>query len=334
MARTLLVGARDPGPILAGASAIGDAVLLALGTFLGLAALSVLLLAGYFRTALQKVTMGMDRLQHRDFKEQLATEDGEFGELIEGINRAAHTLEEIVSAQPVQKTINFEGTLADGELDLAARLFTSGFLAGDFSEVLPLEKGRWLVAVGDTAGNGIVATLLAARIKVALGILADQSPDPGAILDGLRHHLAAGRGKNLRMTLVLLLVETGSGEIHFVNAGHCWPLRRSAAGSTWVQGSQPPLGMRSNRRYSSSRLVLDPGESLLLYTNGWIRSDLGEEGYDRFRRQVESAPDGRPEELLRWLENTWKGEPQAGDSGDDRLAMVLHRRLPKVETRG
>ena len=139
-------------------------------------------------------------------------------------------------------------------------------------------------------------------------------------------------GPDRFITFFLLILEPSTGEVEYTNAGHNPGLLLRADGSMEELGSHGlPLALFPGKPYGSSKLTLQPGDLLCLYTDGVTEANnpAGEEfGMPRLKEflgaQVRRTPTEIEAELARVLEEHAQGEPFA----DDRT-LVMVKRLPK-----
>jgi serine phosphatase RsbU (regulator of sigma subunit) len=152
-------------------------------------------------------------------------------------------------------------------------------VGGDFFQVLPDPRdGSTLIVVGDVAGKGLKAGMLAALIVGAVRTAFKFTPDPGGILALLNERL---QGRGLVTCLAMRVDRNGSVEV--ANAGHLPPYingRELALEGTF------PLGALPAATFSTQRFQLNEGESLLLVSDGVVeaRNATGELfGFERTR---------------------------------------------------
>jgi anti-sigma regulatory factor (Ser/Thr protein kinase)/putative methionine-R-sulfoxide reductase with GAF domain len=166
-------------------------------------------------------------------------------------------------------------------------------VGGDFYDVIELGP-RWLgLAIGDVAGHGMAAATFMGQLRSALRAYAYDVTDPGEVLTKLGR--LADRERSPMATMVYATLNLEAWELEFARAGHPYPLliglERSSSYLTQVNG--PPLGTGTGVAYESSRIKLEPGATLLLYTDGLIeRRGKGlSEGEAALAEAAASAPD-------------------------------------------
>jgi hypothetical protein len=201
-------------------------------------------------------------------------------------------------------------------------------VGGDLVDYLEIHEGRWGVALGDVAGKGLGAALLMAKLQATLRALApgfDSLGELGTELntiiyrDGLRNRFAS-----------LLYLELGpdSGRLRVLNAGHLPPVVLGRDKVEEMPRGGPALGILSKWSYEGRVVSLQPGETLLVYSDGLTEAfnDRGEFFGDRRLKELFSQFGGLSAEamgtrLLTEVDQFVGEEPRS----DDLSLMVLKR---------
>jgi sigma-B regulation protein RsbU (phosphoserine phosphatase) len=183
-------------------------------------------------------------------------------------------------------------------MDVAARFRPggSGFeLVGDFYDLFRTAPGRWAFVLGDICGKGIEAAKVASRARHTIGAAAMQHPSPVDVVQFLNEmFLMRGDTIGFFLTAVYgtLVVEETHCFVSLVAAGHAPPILRRSDGSAAPIDLQGPLiGVFSQLEIDALELRLEPGESLIFYTDGIseARCGLGFFGDDAVCEAVASA---------------------------------------------
>jgi len=150
---------------------------------------------------------------------------------------------------------------------------TANTIGGDYYDFFPLEDGRWAVIAGDASGHGIAAGLVMAIAGSALKLAFDRDPDPVAVARVVNRALCRTGGSRAFMTLFCGVLEPRSGAFRFVCAGHPYPLLRRANGEVLELGEGSlPLGIRFELDFEALEERIEPGDTLLLYTDGLVET--------------------------------------------------------------
>ena len=199
----------------------------------------------------------------------------------------------------------------------------SGF-AGDFFVATPSEHGRRIeLVVVDVSGKGEAAGTRALQLSGAMGGLVG-ALTPDRVLPAANEYLLQRAWEEGFATAVHVSVDLGTGVFELRSAGHPPAVQRHAGSGRWevLQAEGPVLGIVDDVAYDAYRGRLDPGDSLLLYTDGMVEEP---------RRDIELGIDhmmGAAESLLR---GSWDGLAQrlvgvVGSPDDDRALLLVHRR--------
>ncbi len=146
-------------------------------------------------------------------------------------------------------------------------------VGGDYYAFIPLNEGRLAVVVGDVAGKGIPAALMVARLSSEARYCLSTEADPAVAVSKLNDLLCEFASEADRfVTLALLVLDPARHTVTMVSAGHISPVlyRPGSALEDVVSNAVTglPLGIAEGYPYEACQRVLQPGESLLIYTDG------------------------------------------------------------------
>ena len=142
------------------------------------------------------------------------------------------------------------------------------------------------------------AALLMARISTEVRLLLNVNPDPARVVGLLNRSLCENEAAGKFVTFLLTLLDTRRHQLTVINAGHMGPIFRRAGGRIKVIGqdeSGPPLGVVNDQAYLAVTTEIDPGDVIVLYTDGVTdaMSPSGELfGMKRLERCLTTAPHG------------------------------------------
>ncbi|MDQ5910208.1 MAG: phosphoserine phosphatase RsbU/P [Pseudomonadota bacterium] len=159
---------------------------------------------------------------------------------------------------------------AQGGLDVATWFQPAREVGGDLFHCFWLADGRLFLSIGDVAGKGVPAALMMGVTVTLIKGLAAAIADPDVLLERVNRELCAINEEMLFVTFFAAMLNPQTGELRFSNAGHNPPLIRRRNGSAEFMVIPPglPLGIDPDGRYTSAGAQLDPGDILLLYTDG------------------------------------------------------------------
>jgi sigma-B regulation protein RsbU (phosphoserine phosphatase) len=169
-------------------------------------------------------------------------------------------------------------------LRLFARLIPARAVGGDLYEVIELQDGRLFVAVGDVSDKGIPAALLMARVMTLAKLLVPTSRDLGSLASVLNTQLEEGNAECMFTTLFGAIIDPHAAEVRCVSAGHNAPVIVRTSGASLLEvDSGRPLGLFEGSSYVESTFRFEPGERLVLYTDGVT------EAFDKDRNEFGEA---------------------------------------------
>ena len=154
--------------------------------------------------------------------------------------------------------------------EFAARWLPAREVAGDFYDFLSLPEGRLGIVIGDVSDKGIPAALFMGltRSIVRASLAAADSPAQG--LTEVNRLLCAESTSGMFVTLFFVQLDPAVGEMVYVNAGHNPPylLRAESGEVVRLTRTGMALGLMEGHELDQGRVRLDPGDALLLFTDG------------------------------------------------------------------
>jgi phosphoserine phosphatase RsbU/P len=146
----------------------------------------------------------------------------------------------------------------------------------DYIAVEPSELGkegpaRWAVTVGDVAGKGMAAALVVAGLCPEIRHSVRGGAGPAEVLAGVNRRLCDQGVGGRFVTMAMADIDARSNVMTVANAGHMDPLVRRASGTIEAvgrSGAGLPLGVSAEAVYRPVTLSLDPGDLVILYTDG------------------------------------------------------------------
>ncbi len=165
-------------------------------------------------------------------------------------------------------------------------------VGGDYYDCFPTGDGKLCIALGDVAGKGVSASLLMSRLSSVMHSSMRFVEHPVEAFSYINRHMCRGSVEGRFVTLVVAIVDLESHEVVILNGGHMVPIVRSASGViTESDGNSVgiPLGILDDYPYKVQSLMLNPGDSIVLYSDGIseARNAQGElYGIDRLRSVV------------------------------------------------
>jgi serine phosphatase RsbU (regulator of sigma subunit) len=244
--------------------------------------------------------------QEKELKETLARLDGVNRELVDELNLASE----------LQKSLLPRSYPSDIPLEFAHKFIPLNSIGGDFFDVLRLDARTLGMVIADVSGHGVGPALVTALLKSSFGLHCRGLRSPAAIMTALNEELENVLITGHYVTAFAALIDTESLELRYCSAGHPNQLLIKANGESHELATMGfLLGMMANMDYEEKSLILDPGDSLVLFTDGVIESPdmegrfFGREGIlrsvsSRRGSSVDELSDGLLTDLLSWTQGT------------------------------
>jgi sigma-B regulation protein RsbU (phosphoserine phosphatase) len=207
---------------------------------------------------------------------------------------------------------------------------TANEVGGDYYEFTPLPDGRIALMVGDASGHGMAAGLVMAIANATIETALDLDPSPERVLTLLNRTLCRTGNRRTFMSLFYALLDPATGRLDYTCAGHPFPLLRRADGEVEELGCGGlPLGIREPIAPVCQSVTLEPGDLLLLYTDGLAEATdpTGMEAFsfERVGALVRAGGSAQAvhDRILEAFDQHVSGEPLRDD-----LTLVVVMRLP------
>jgi sigma-B regulation protein RsbU (phosphoserine phosphatase) len=199
-------------------------------------------------------------------------------------------------------------------------------VGGDYFDVFPLDNNRTAFLIADVSGKGLGAALLTTMLQGALSAMT-LGTDPARVFNHVNRFLCDHAEVGRYATMFFGILDD-DGHLEFINAGHPSPflIRHGVAEEPFSEGSFP-VGLVPEAEYTTARLKLEPGDTLVLFSDGVTEAmDPDEQmfGVPRLREiltgQTECPLDQLQKCVLEAVENFARGASQADD-----LTMLIVR---------
>ena len=142
-------------------------------------------------------------------------------------------------------------------------------VGGDFYDILPLDDGRLVIALGDVAGKGSPAALLMALLLAMLRTLVDEQLEPADLITRLNVQVCRHAPGTRFITLFYGVFDPRSGALTYVSAGHMPPLLLRGDGSCEkLTDGGISLGMFERSTYTTGQVTIEPDDLFAVYSDG------------------------------------------------------------------
>jgi anti-sigma regulatory factor (Ser/Thr protein kinase) len=204
------------------------------------------------------------------------------------------TADELAVARVIQRSLLPE-TLPDiPGWRLAAHYAPARVLGGDLYDVVALPGDLWAIVLGDASDKSVPAALVMATTRALLRAAAQRLVLPGLVLARVNEDLAGQIPPGVFVTCFIALLEPSSGRLRFANAGQCSPVMRTGDEVRELRTTGWPLGILPEVTYDEVEVVVPPGASVVLYSDGLSETHApnGEMlGAGRLSDALAAAPD-------------------------------------------
>ncbi len=212
------------------------------------------------------------------------------------------------------------------ELDIAGNTTACRTVGGDYYDFLVFPDRRIGLLVGDVAGKGMPAALLMSSLQARVHVLFEDADDLARKITRLNKAICSNCPDNRFITFFMAIVDPATGELVYTNAGHNPPLVVRADGSIEkLRGGGVILGILPQAPYHESRTYLNPGDILVLYSDGVTEAaprDDEEFGEDRLAALVLSLRERPAAEIVEAVETAVTEFTEGAPPADDITVVV------------
>jgi serine phosphatase RsbU (regulator of sigma subunit)/anti-sigma regulatory factor (Ser/Thr protein kinase) len=203
-------------------------------------------------------------------------------------------------------------------------------VCGDFYDFISLPDGRAGIVLGDVCGIGPGAVGDGALTRYTLESFANEEVDPGAILERMNAHIHDHIPQDRFVRLVYGVLDPERAVFEYANAGHVPPLIFHRSGEAdWLGEGGLALAVEDDSRYKVGRVELQPGDMLVLYTDGVTEAprDGRPYGQGRLLDLVKAYGERTPGEVSLAIRRSVDGWVDEGGLRDD-LAILVCQVVP------
>ncbi len=219
------------------------------------------------------------------------------------------------------------------EFEIYATLEPAKEVGGDLYDFFLLDDDNLFFSIGDVTDKGVPAALFMAVSKTLMKGIAEQGKKldytPADVLMKVNEELAHDNETSMFVTVICGFLNISTGHLVYSNAAHNPPVLLRANGKPeWL--ALPPgflLGPMEGTKYQNMELTLNPGDSLLLYTDGVDEAmNVNEEFYtkEKILRTVEASQSETAEGLVKDVMTSVKEFSEGAAQSDDITLVGLH----------
>ena len=217
------------------------------------------------------------------------------------------------------------------EFDLFADMKPAREVGGDFYDFFLIDDDHLGLVIADVSGKGVPAALF---MMVSMSMIrqtamqAGSGADPAKVLQAVNRQICSRNPEEMFVTVWLGILEISTGKLTCSDAGHEYPLLINADGSLRVVKEVHGfvLGAMEMVRYRSYSLLLEPGDTIFVYTDGVTEADNIEKelfGMDRLTDAVSESGNPAPRELVGQIEAKVRAFAAQAPQADDMTMLCL-----------
>ncbi len=198
---------------------------------------------------------------------------------------------------------------------------------GDFYDVFASGEGQWTFFISDVSGHGLGASFTTSAIKALVRQNSSRIYTPVESMQLINEVLCSIYTSGQHLTAIYLRLDRSRSRLSLVNAAHPPALHLDSRGEVhWLQASGDVLGVFKKGHLEARELHVQPGERLLLYTDGLIESFFGTkwtrlEGLKQLKLCFEQAGEKPLHEAASWIVERML--PPGIQAQDDVLALMI-----------
>ena len=181
--------------------------------------------------------------------------------------------------------------------DIYASMVAANEVGGDFYDFFLIDKNRLGFVIGDVSGKGISAAIFMAVSRTLIRATGLKGDSVSECMHYVNNLLCTESVSSMFVTVFYGILNTQTGEVEYVNAGHNPPYILSSGGISQVEITNGlPLGVLEDFSFESKKIQLTRGDQLLLYTDGVVEAfnlkemAYGEERFENFLDHCVNLP--------------------------------------------
>jgi sigma-B regulation protein RsbU (phosphoserine phosphatase) len=201
-------------------------------------------------------------------------------------------------------------------------------VSGDYYDAFQLKGGKLALVICDVAGKGVPAALVMVMIRSILHLIASSDREVQTMLTWVNRGISGEIDIDHYATMSILTYDQNTSEIVYSNAAH-HPLlifRHATKQVETLDTEGLPIGIEKSTAYTQKKIKLDPGDLIILYTDGIIEAmnAKGEQySTERFQNLIRDNAGLTPKELLDVLKEDLDGFVKNAKQHDDQTLLLM-----------
>ncbi len=177
--------------------------------------------------------------------------------------------QELTKAREIQEGLLPKKVPQVRGLEVAGAWQPARVVGGDYYDLLKFGESVIGICIGDVVGKGISAALLMANLQASFRAFAAEGVSPGTLCRKLNEVICSNIASDKFVTFCYCMINAADRRLVYASAGHCPPLVLRGSGETVsLREGGTPLGIISDRTYADTEAQLEPGDRLVLNTDG------------------------------------------------------------------
>lgn len=235
---------------------------------------------------------------------------------------------ELTVGRDIQKSMLPTVTPDRKEVTLCASMEAAREVGGDFYDYYMLSENELCFCVADVSGKGVPAALFMAMSKILIKSRAKDDRDPAKVIARVNNELGEDNPECMFVTVFFGVLNLCTGELEYTNAGHNPPLIRKASGEVEVVDDLhgPVAGVMPGEDYGQSTLQMEPGDVLLVFTDGVTEAmdvDRNLYGDDRLFDVMKAVPDNSAQAVVNCVKESVDAFAVGTEQADDITMIAL-----------
>jgi sigma-B regulation protein RsbU (phosphoserine phosphatase) len=238
---------------------------------------------------------------------------------------------ELAIAKSIQNSALPKDFPQDECFELVASMTPAREVGGDFYDFFPIDENHYAFVIADVSGKGITAALYMMSAKTAIKNMLQAGYDIEDAINRANKTICENNVEGMFVTAFIGIIDLTTGEVQYINAGHCSPLLKDETGYKYFNTYlNLVLGAFAEYRYKSGSFKMEPGNRLFLYTDGITEAQTkefkmyGEERLKKTLNLKEMSLANTLSQIHKSVRNFAKGAPQSDDV--TMLALEFHHK--------
>ncbi len=187
--------------------------------------------------------------------------------LNESKTRQTYIDSQLQIASNIQSSILPNTALSDESVDIGSTLVPAKQVGGDLYD-FSIRNEKLFFCIGDVSGKGIPSALIMAMTEAIFRAVSSNESNPSRIMKSLNAIACRNNHTNMFSTIFVGVLDLPTGHLRYCNAGHDLPILIGNDLQTLPATAHLPVGVFDTVKYKSQEIVLSPGTSIFLYTDG------------------------------------------------------------------